>query len=204
MYTMIVLGWNSSWDRAVHEDFVLKDTPQNRQLQRDLAEKSQLQIGAYLYRKERKKRKGSLNANAVEAKIPFRPSSDDGSSCSSTIPSNVVQEETAETIPNNQLIDLHEMESCDSSAESVIEEDRVALQMSHNLKRFLEYDFRMITKQNKVVNLPAKIPVVTILENFVKFYSIKSICGPIDGPRRRNSSAKNEKKEKDYDDLKAR
>lgn len=91
-------GWNSSWDRAVHEDFVLKDTDKNRQLQRDLAEKSQLQIGAYLYRKERKKRKASLSTNAVEAKIPFRPSSDDGSSCSSTMPSTTVQEEIPEAI----------------------------------------------------------------------------------------------------------
>lgn len=40
----IYLGWNSSWDRAVQEDFVLKDTDKNRQLQRDLAEKSQLQM----------------------------------------------------------------------------------------------------------------------------------------------------------------
>lgn len=98
-------------------------------------------------------------------------------------------------------------ESCSSSAESVIEEDRVALQISDNLKRFLEYDYLMITKQHKLVNLPAKIPVVTILENFVKYYSIKSICAPIngtEGPRRRNSSAKNEKREKDYEKLKTR
>lgn len=98
-------------------------------------------------------------------------------------------------------------DSCSSSGESVIEEDRVALQISNNLKRFLEYDYTMITKQNKLVNLPAKIPVITILENFVKYYSIKSICAPINGaemPRRRNSSAKNEKREKDYDKLKTR
>lgn len=44
-YRMLsILGWNSSWDRRVHEDFVLKDTDKNRQLQRDLAEKSQLQM----------------------------------------------------------------------------------------------------------------------------------------------------------------
>lgn len=100
----------------------------------------------------------------------------------------------------------HESESCSSSAESFIEEDRVALQISENLKRFLEYDYHMITKQNKLVNLPAKIPVVTILENFVKYYSIKSICEPttIDGPRRRNSAAKSEKREKDYDKIKTR
>lgn len=38
------LGWNASWDRRVHEDSVLKDTDKNRQLQKDLAEKSQLQM----------------------------------------------------------------------------------------------------------------------------------------------------------------
>lgn len=57
--------------------------------------------GAYLYRKERKKRKVSNTANAVEAKIPFRPSSDD--SCCSTTPGrteSVVQEEVPENIPS--------------------------------------------------------------------------------------------------------
>lgn len=157
-----------------------------------------------MYRKERKKRKGSSNTNATEAKIPFRPSSDDGSSRGS-----VVQEEVSENIPSmigSQTMETEEsIDNCSSSAESVIEEDRVALQISDNLKRFLEYDFNMITKHNKLVNLPAKIPVVTILENFVKYYSIKSICAPINGtPRRRNSSAKNEKREKDYEKIKIR
>lgn len=77
-YLIHFQGWNSSWDRCVGEDFVLKDTDENRQLQRSLAEKSQLQMlasnrtfeiyvgnsnvtlefncsGAYLYRRERKK-----------------------------------------------------------------------------------------------------------------------------------------------------
>lgn len=43
-YLIHFQGWNSSWDRCVSEDFVLKDTEENRQLQRDLAEKSQLQL----------------------------------------------------------------------------------------------------------------------------------------------------------------
>lgn len=85
----------------------------------------------------------------------------------------------------------------------MIEEDRVALQISDNLKKFLMYDYEMITKRHKLVNLPAKISVVTILENYVKYCSIKQICGPTntEGPRRRNSSAKNEKREKDYDKI---
>lgn len=100
----------------------------------------------------------------------------------------------------------HESESCSSSVESAIEEDRVALRISEQLKTFLDLDCNMITKNDKLVNLPAKIPVVTILENFVKYQSIRSICGPhsTDAPRRRNSAAKFERREKDYDKLKLR
>lgn len=46
-YLIHFQGWNSSWDRTVQEEFVLKDTDKNRQLQRDLAEKSQLQMYAH-------------------------------------------------------------------------------------------------------------------------------------------------------------
>lgn len=103
------------------------------------------------------------------------------------------------------IIDI-ESESCSSSVESAAEDDRVAFNISEQLKSFLELDHKMITKNDKLVNLPAKIPVVTILENFVKYQSIKSICGPdpADAPRRRNSAAKAERREKDFDKIKTR
>ena len=43
-YKVHFQGWSNSWDRKVKADFVLKDTEENRQLQRDLAEKAQLQM----------------------------------------------------------------------------------------------------------------------------------------------------------------
>ncbi|PZC77407.1 hypothetical protein B5X24_HaOG203455 [Helicoverpa armigera] len=96
-YLIHFQGWNSSWDRCVSEDFVLKDTEENRQLQRDLAEKSQLQLGAYLYRRERKKG-GSSNTGAGPPKRARHGFSDDGSS-SSTQPDDNIEEgvETADT-----------------------------------------------------------------------------------------------------------
>lgn len=83
---------------------------------------------------------------------------------------------------------------------------RVALNISPFMKTFLEFDYRMVNEKNKLAILPAKIPIITILENYVKYYSIKSICAPMDegGPRRRNSAAKTEKQEKNYEKLKAR
>lgn len=94
-------------------------------------------------------------------------------------------------------------ESYSSSVESTNEDDRVYLQIGDQLKVALEHDWNMITKCDRLVNLPAKIPVITILENFVKHYSIKAISCPtqIDVPRRRNSSAKVDKREKDYEKL---
>lgn len=174
--------------------------------------------GAYLYRKERKKRKREPSQSGTDAKQPFRGSSDDGSSCCSTNVGAPPEEPTetvegiTETIQKNPETSLlfsstaqadQETESCGSSVESMVEDDRVALHVSERMKNFLELDFNMITKNGKLVNLPAKVPVVTILENFVKYYSIKSICGPHpnDAPKRRNSAAK-EKREKDYDKLK--
>lgn len=100
-----------------------------------------------------------------------------------------------------------EQESYSSSSESAVEDDRIAFQISDHLKQFLEYDYFMVTRHNKLVNLPAKIPVTTILENFVKYSSILSICGPTtetNGPRRRNSAAKIEKRERDFDKIRVR
>lgn len=38
MCPVVPQGWNASWDRCVDEDLVLKDTEENRLLQRRLME----------------------------------------------------------------------------------------------------------------------------------------------------------------------
>lgn len=94
-------------------------------------------------------------------------------------------------------------ESNSSSVESVTEEDRVFLQIGDILKTRLEYDWLMVTKNNRLVTVPADMPVITILENFVKHYSMKAIMCPsqLEAPRRRSTTAKTERREKDYDKL---
>lgn len=94
-------------------------------------------------------------------------------------------------------------ESNSSSVESVTEEDRVYLQIGDILKTQLEFDWKMVTQNNRLVAIPAQMPVITILENYVKHFSIKAITCPsqLEAPRRRNSSAKMERREKDYEKL---
>lgn len=168
-YLIHFQGWNSSWDRRVGEELVLKDTPENRKLQKDLAEKSQLQFvsnGAYLYRKDRRKR----NSKGFESKKDEKMSRKDD--------------------PENQDLDT---ESYSSSAESSTEaEDKVVLRLSESMKGFLEQDYKEVKMYSRLVQLPAKVTVITVLENFVKHNAIKYICGTLkrDKLKRRNSQTK--------------
>ncbi|XP_064122882.1 male-specific lethal 3 homolog [Macrobrachium nipponense] len=43
-YLIHFQGWNASWDRCVAEDYVLKDTDENRELQRQLADKAHIKL----------------------------------------------------------------------------------------------------------------------------------------------------------------
>jgi male-specific lethal 3 len=173
----------------VGEEFVLKDNLANRKLQRDLAEKSQLQLGAYLYRKERKKRK-RLN----ERKLLLTSENADN-----------------EIKPTEQA-DLEQLEFYNyssSATESQNDDDRVFLHMGETLKSHLEFDHKMITKENHELKLPADISILEILESFVKSYAMKILTAPQQEQpkqKRRNSiliPGRKEQKVKtiDYDSL---
>ncbi|KAK4881742.1 hypothetical protein RN001_005061 [Aquatica leii] len=149
-YLIHFQGWNSSWDRCVREEYVLKDTAENRQLQKDLAEKSQLHIGAYLYRKERKKH----NRKSSE---PIAHSSDDGSLGSPA--------------------QLDTEESSHSSEDSSLDDDSVPIELSQDLRNILEHDYHNVNNRNKLMKLPADPNVVAILEMYWKHYATSLLCG---------------------------
>lgn len=78
-----------------------------------------------------------------------------------------------------------------SSATESHDDDRVFLHMGEVLKSHLEFDHRMVTKDKIPAKLPAPLPIVTILENFVKSHAIKVFTGPQaepPKPKRRSSS----------------
>ncbi|XP_052890816.1 male-specific lethal 3 homolog [Anopheles moucheti] len=199
-YLIHFQGWNSSWDRKVSEDFILKDTEENRQLQKDLAEKSQLYQGGYLYRKERKKQRAKSLTDRIESLTsakaqPINPSSEDGSSCS-----NGFSRDDNEY----NMDDMDEYYS--SSVESSHEEEKVYLQAGSKFRKHLDLDQHLIVSDGMLVELPAKLPVVTVLEDFVRYYTIRQLfeCGHQEQTksRRRNSSAlRSEHKIRDYEQI---
>uniref|UniRef100_A0A182PC43 Protein male-specific lethal-3 n=1 Tax=Anopheles epiroticus TaxID=199890 RepID=A0A182PC43_9DIPT len=199
-YLIHFQGWNSSWDRKVSEDFILKDTEENRQLQKDLAEKSQLYQGGYLYRKERKKQRAKSLTDRIESLTSAKtqsmnPSSEDGSSCS-----NGFSRDENEY----HIDDMDEYYS--SSVESSHEEEKVYLQAGSKFRKYLDLDQHLIVSGAMLVELPAKQPVVTILEDFVRYYTIRQLfeCGHQEQTksRRRNSSAvRPEHKIRDYEQI---
>lgn len=106
------------------------------------------------------------------------------------------------------LQDIEQEYYSSSATESHGDDDRVFLHMGEVLKSHLEYEHQMITKDRIPSKLPAALPIVTILENFVKSHSIKVFTGPqIEPPKlkRRNSSILGRKEPKikqiDYEAL---
>lgn len=81
--------------------------------------------------------------------------------------------------------------------------NRLFLHIGQKLRNFLEFDCVMVTKMEKLVKLPSQIPVVTILESFVKHISIKALScpTPIHTLRKRNNNLKADKREKDFQKL---
>ncbi|XP_026735974.1 protein male-specific lethal-3 [Trichoplusia ni] len=161
-YLIHFQGWNSSWDRCVSEDFVLKDTEENRQLQRDLAEKSQLQLGAYLYRRERKKG-GSNNAGAGPAKRARHGFSDDGSS-SSTQPD---EGETGDTDSSS----ASGSSSQPRSPPPNVHMGRAHITLPSALRDRLTFDYHLVVKRGRLSRLPASPCAAQILESFVKWFA---------------------------------
>lgn len=161
-------GWNSTWDRFVTEEYVLKDTEENRQLQKELAEKAQLTAGLYcrggnLYKRDRKKRRRKLSERISESLEAKRSR---GSPAT-------------EPDPDPDL-------GGSSDPSSGPDEEGIPIVLSDTIKRFLEADNKLVTQDNKLSKLPCSPTVVTILEDFVKHWAMKQLLQSMDKNSRSN------------------
>ncbi|XP_048508958.1 male-specific lethal 3 homolog isoform X2 [Athalia rosae] len=204
-YLIHFQGWNSSWDRCVTEEYVLKDTEENRQLQRDLAQKAQLQLGAYLYRRERKKRSHKLSErSAGSGTEPGRRARSGGSRATSATTGSSEDGSSGQQddYDTEEAATEEDTESSSEYGEESSEGDEsgggshsggshrpgIDLDIGATLKRLLEQDHDLITRKNKTAVLPAQPTVLNILETWVQHFTTTQLTNIPDKPPRSKSS----------------
>ncbi|XP_014299112.1 male-specific lethal 3 homolog isoform X2 [Microplitis demolitor] len=205
-YLIHFQGWNSSWDRCVTEEYVLKDTEENRQLQRDLAQKAQLQLGAYLYRRERKNRThrlaDRLSGTGIESRRRARSggsratsgtTSEDGSSGQQDDydTEEVITEEDSETSSNfgEESSEDEDSGGGGSHQSSGSMKPGIDLDIGSTLRRILEQDYELINHKNKLAVLPAQPTVCSILESWVQHFTTTQLTNIPEKPQRNNRSS---------------
>lgn len=137
-------GWNSTWDRFVTDEFILKDTEENRKLQKELAEEAQLTPGGNLYRKERKKRVIKTEPKPLVIKPDIVPIDDKSMVEDKNVPLPI----NTILLPKRRLPDL---------------------EFPNYLQYYLGYDCYLGHEKNTLVQIPCQPNVVTLLESYLKY-----------------------------------
>ncbi|XP_017875934.1 male-specific lethal 3 homolog isoform X2 [Ceratina calcarata] len=205
-YLIHFQGWNSSWDRCVTEEYVLKDTEENRQLQRDLAQKAQLQLGAYLYRRERKKRSHKLSErlNETENQEPRRRARSGGSRATSATTGSsedgssgqhadydteeIITEEDTESSSDYVGETSDDEDSGGGSQSGASVKPGIDLDIGTTLRRILDQDHDLITRKNKLAVLPAQPTVGNILESWVQHFTTTQLTNIPEKPQRNKAN----------------
>ncbi|KAG7205587.1 hypothetical protein KM043_007557 [Ampulex compressa] len=205
-YLIHFQGWNSSWDRCVTEEYVLKDTEENRQLQRDLAQKAQLQLGAYLYRRERKKRSHKLSERLHETdnQEPRRRARSGGSRATSATTGSsedgssgqhadydteeVITEEDTESSSDYVGETSDDEDSGGGSQSGASVKPGIDLDIGVPLRRILDQDHDLITNKNKLAVLPAQPTVASILESWVQHFTTTQLTNIPEKPQRNKAN----------------
>lgn len=164
-YRIHFSGWSRSWDRCVSEESILPFTPENRKLQKKLAEEAAqnlLQTGKTKRRKVPAILKESLDRRLRGSGRKERSGS--GSSSS------------GEEYPDNssgseqQGDDSDEKDSDDEPQEIATEYN---IPIPSILRNKLEDDCYNITIRKKLIRVPCTPDVVDILEAYLKYFAAK-------------------------------
>ncbi|XP_015217264.1 MSL complex subunit 3 isoform X1 [Lepisosteus oculatus] len=169
-------GWNRSWDRWAAEDHVLRDTDENRRLQRKLARKAV----ARMRRKGWKKRRCRLpGVDSVLKTLPEdeKEENDDNSLTSSSEDSDEDDSEDVESLKSEEsdIEETAEMkEEQETHPKKETEDKAINIEIPEVLKKKLEDDCYYINKRKKLVKLPCQMNIVSILESYVKHFTINA------------------------------
>lgn len=170
-YVVHFQGWNSSWDREVGEHYLLRNTNENRELMKKLAD------AAKKFSRKNSQRRRKINAILHQAFGGAPPKFDDSET-----------DESEDEVDSTAKKGGRTKGTSDKKRQktSVVE-----FELPCSLKEHLETDFILINKRNKLTRIPAKPSVVEILESFMKTFCVNYLCDPSGGREKtRTSSSK--------------
>ncbi|XP_059170832.1 male-specific lethal 3 homolog isoform X2 [Physella acuta] len=170
-YVVHFQGWNSSWDRQVGEHYLLRNTDENRELMRKLAET------AKKFSRKNSQRRRKINGILHEAFGGAPPEFD-------TISESEESEEESDS--GRKIARVKTGPERKRQKTSIVE-----FEMPDSLKVQLEDDYFLINKKNKLTRIPAKPCILDILESFMKTFCVNYLCDPSGGREKtRTSSSK--------------
>nr|XP_015808042.2 male-specific lethal 3 homolog isoform X1 [Nothobranchius furzeri] len=167
-------GWSRSWDRWAAEDHVLRDTEENRKLQRKLARKALGRMKRKGWTKRR--RRQSCTKSSLKT-LPKEDDSDDAclistSDSSESDDSDADSSNSGDSTFSEDINKMRVEPDVNMKRESEEKIVHVDISIPDVLKKKLEDDCFYINKRKKLVMVPCQTNVVHILESYVKHFAI--------------------------------
>ncbi|XP_070460543.1 MSL complex subunit 3 isoform X1 [Equus przewalskii] len=174
-------GWNRSWDRWAAEDHVLRDTDENRRLQRKLARKAVARLRS-TGRKRKRRRLPGVDSVLKSLPVEEKDENDENSiSSSSGDSSEEKDEEISEESDIEEKTEVKEEPELHRKRE--MEERTITIEIPEVLKKKLEDDCYYINRRKRLVKLPCQTNIITILESYVKHFAINAAFSANERPR---------------------
>ncbi|XP_067259942.1 MSL complex subunit 3-like isoform X4 [Chanodichthys erythropterus] len=176
-YLIHFSGWNRSWDRWAAEDHVLRDSENNRILQRKLARKALARMRKKGWKKRRCRLPG-VNPILKTLTEEEKEKSDDASLISPSDDSDEDISDQAslksESDSSEDLNNMREEQEPQTKRESEDKSITINIDIPDVLKKKLEDDCYYINKRKKLVKLPCLMNIVNILESYVKHFTLNA------------------------------